>query len=49
LQRPESWSEDIAEYLQSRRNAKSHAVQLMSEVVVNSICHERCDARAIAV
>jgi hypothetical protein len=27
--------EDIAEYLQSGRNAKSHAGQLMSEVVVN--------------
>src|SRR5262249_8951402 len=32
-----SWSvEDIAEYLQSGRNAKSHAWQLMSEVVLNS-------------
>jgi mono/diheme cytochrome c family protein len=32
-----SWSaEDITEYLQSGRNAKSHAGKLMSEVVVNS-------------
>src|SRR6202008_4509052 len=32
-----SWSaDDIAEYLQSGRNVKSHAGQLMSEVVLNS-------------
>jgi mono/diheme cytochrome c family protein len=32
-----SWSvEDITEYLQSGRNARSHAGELMSEVVVNS-------------
>ena len=32
-----SWSvEDIVEYLQSGRNGRSHAGELMSEVVVNS-------------
>jgi mono/diheme cytochrome c family protein len=46
-----SWSvEDIAEYLQSGRNAKSHAGRLMSEVVVNSTSKMRdADVRAIAV
>lgn len=46
-----SWSvEDITEYLQSGRNAKSHAGQLMSEVVVNSTSKmSDADIRAIAV
>jgi mono/diheme cytochrome c family protein len=46
-----SWSvEDIAEYLQSGRNAKSHAGELMSEVVVNSTSKmSDADIRAIAV
>jgi mono/diheme cytochrome c family protein len=45
-----SWSvEDIAEYLQSGRNAKSHAGPLMSEVVVNSTSKmSDADIRAIA-
>lgn len=46
-----SWSvEDITEYLQSGRNAKSHAGELMSEVVVNSTSKmSDADVRAIAV
>ena len=46
-----SWSvEDITEYLQSGRNAKSHAGELMSEVVVNSTSRmSDADVRAIAV
>jgi mono/diheme cytochrome c family protein len=46
-----SWSvEDIVEYLQSGRNAKSHAGELMSEVVVNSTSRmSDADVRAIAV
>jgi mono/diheme cytochrome c family protein len=46
-----SWSvEDIAEFLQSGRNARSHAGQLMSEVVVNSTSQmSDADVRAIAV
>src|SRR3954467_1280521 len=46
-----SWSaEDITEYLQSGRNAKSHAGELMSEVVVNSPSKmSDPDIRAIAV
>ena len=46
-----SWSvEDIAEYLQSGRNAKSHAGGLMAEVVVNSTSKmSDADVRAIAV
>ena len=46
-----SWSvEDITEYLQSGRNAKSHAGELMSEVVVNSTSKmSDGDIRAIAV
>ena len=46
-----SWSaDDIAEYLQSGRNAKSHAGQVMSEVVVNSTSKmSDGDIRAIAV
>src|SRR5882672_2331231 len=46
-----SWSvEDITEYLQSGRNAKSHAGELMSEVVVNSTSvMSDADVRAIAV
>ena len=46
-----SWSvEDITEYLQSGRNAKSHAWQLMSEVVLNSTSKmSDGDIRAIAV
>jgi len=46
-----SWSvDDIAEYLQSGRNAKSHAGPPMSEVVVNSTSKmSDGDARAIAV
>ena len=46
-----SWSvEDITEYLQSGRNGKSHAGELMSEVVVNSTSKmSDADVRAIAV
>ncbi|SFK10086.1 c-type cytochrome [Bradyrhizobium sp. cf659] len=46
-----SWSvEDIAEYLQGGRNAKSHADGLMAEVVVNSTSKmSDADVRAIAV
>jgi mono/diheme cytochrome c family protein len=46
-----SWSvEDIAEYLQSGRNTKSHADGLMAEVVVNSTSKmSDGDVRAIAV
>jgi mono/diheme cytochrome c family protein len=46
-----SWSiEDIAEYLQSGRNGRSHAGQLMSEVVVNSTSvMSNADIRAIAI
>ena len=46
-----SWSaDDIAEYLQSGRNAKSHAGQVMSEVVLNSTSKmSDGDIRAIAV
>ncbi|MEP6838042.1 MAG: cytochrome c [Bradyrhizobium sp.] len=46
-----SWSvEDIAEYLQSGRNGRSHAGELMSEVVVNSTSRmSDADVRAIAV
>lgn len=46
-----SWSvEDIAEYLQSGRNTKSHADGLMAEVVVNSTSKmSDADVRAIAV
>jgi mono/diheme cytochrome c family protein len=46
-----SWSvEDITEYLQSGRNARSHAGELMSEVVVNSTSKmSDADVRAIAV
>ncbi|MDA9491264.1 c-type cytochrome [Bradyrhizobium sp. CCBAU 11361] len=46
-----SWSvEDIAEYLQSGRNAKSHADGLMAEVVVSSTSKmSDADVRAIAV
>jgi mono/diheme cytochrome c family protein len=46
-----SWSvEDITEYLQSGRNARSHAGELMSEVVVNSTSRmSDADVRAIAV
>ena len=46
-----SWSvDDIVEYLQSSRNAKSHADGLMAEVVVNSTSKiSDGDARAIAV
>jgi mono/diheme cytochrome c family protein len=45
-----SWSvEDIAEYLQSGRNGRSHAGPLMSEVVVNSTSlMSDADVRAIA-
>jgi mono/diheme cytochrome c family protein len=45
-----SWSvDDIAEYLQSGRNGRSHADGLMAEVVVNSTSHmSDDDARAIA-
>src|SRR5207253_3048759 len=45
-----SWSvEDIAEYLQSGRNGRSHAGSLMSEVVVNSTSKmSDSDIRAIA-
>jgi hypothetical protein len=42
--------DDFAEYLQDGRNAKSHAGQLMSEVVVNSTSvMSAADVRAIAV
>jgi len=46
-----SWSvDDIAEYLQSGRNGRSHAGELMSEVVVNSTSRMTDnDVRAIAV
>jgi len=46
-----SWGvDDIAEYLQSGRNAKSHAGELMSEVVLNSTSKmSDADVRAIAV
>lgn len=46
-----SWSaEDIAEYLQSGRNAKSHAGGPMADVVVNSTSKmSDADVRAIAV
>ena len=46
-----SWSvEDIAEYLKSGRNGRSHAGELMSEVVVNSTSKmSDADVRAIAV
>jgi mono/diheme cytochrome c family protein len=45
-----SWSvEDIVEYLQSGRNGRSHAGELMSEVVVNSTSRmSDADVRAIA-
>jgi mono/diheme cytochrome c family protein len=46
-----SWSvDDIAEYLQSGRNGKSHAGKLMAEVVVNSTSKmSDADLRAIAI
>ncbi|MBR0753634.1 cytochrome c [Bradyrhizobium jicamae] len=46
-----SWSvDDIVEYLQSGRNARSHAGPLMSEVIVNSTSRMAdADVRAIAV
>ncbi|MEA2864278.1 MAG: hypothetical protein QOC84_2234 [Bradyrhizobium sp.] len=46
-----SWSvDDIVEYLQSGRNARSHAGGLMAEVVVNSTSKmSDADIRAIAV
>ena len=46
-----SWSvDDIAEYLQSGRNGRSHAGGLMSEIVVNSTSKmSDADIRAIAV
>ncbi len=46
-----SWSvDDIAEYLQSGRNGRSNAGELMSEVVVNSTSiMSDADVRAIAV
>ena len=46
-----SWSaEDIAAYLQSGRNGKSHAGELMSKVAVNSMPKTSdADARAIGV
>jgi len=46
-----SWSvDDIVEYLQSGRNAKSHADGLMADVVVNSTSKmSDADVRAIAV
>ena len=45
-----SWSvEDIVEYLQSARNAKSHAGGLMAEIVINSTSQmSEADVRAIA-
>lgn len=47
----QSWSEDdITEYLQSGRNAKSHADGPMAEVIVNSTSKmSDADVRAIAV
>ena len=47
----QSWSaQDIAEYLQSGRNAKSHAGGPMAEVIVNSTSKmSEADVRAIAV
>ncbi|HEX9213966.1 MAG TPA: c-type cytochrome, partial [Bradyrhizobium sp.] len=47
----QSWSaQDIAEYLQSGRNAKSHADGLMAEVIVNSTSKmSDADVRAMAV
>ena len=47
----ETWSvEDIATYLQSGRNGKSHAGELMAKVAVNSMPKTSdADARAIAV
>lgn len=47
----QSWSAgDIAEYLQSGRNAKSHAGGLMAEVILNSTSKmSDADVRAIAV
>src|ERR1041384_1942542 len=46
-----SWSvENITEYLQSGRNGKSHAGEVMSEVVVNSTSRmSDADVRAIAI
>jgi len=46
-----SWSaDDIAEYLQSGRNGRSHAGELMSEVVVNSTSKmSDADIRSIAI
>jgi mono/diheme cytochrome c family protein len=46
-----SWSvEDIAEYLQSGRNGRSHADGPMAQVVLNSTSHmSDADVRAIAV
>lgn len=46
-----SWSvEDITEYLQSGRNGRSHAGELMSEIVVNSTSKmSDADVRAMAV
>jgi mono/diheme cytochrome c family protein len=46
-----SWStDDIVEYLQSGRNARSHADGLMAEVIVNSTSKmSDADVRAIAV
>src|SRR5207302_4818123 len=46
-----SWSvDDIAEYLQSGRNGKSHADGLMAEVIVNSTSKmSDADVRSIAV
>jgi mono/diheme cytochrome c family protein len=46
-----SWSvDDIVEYLQSGRNTKSHAGELMSEVVLNSTSKmSDADVRAMAV
>jgi mono/diheme cytochrome c family protein len=46
-----SWSvEDLVEYLQSGRNAKSHAGGLMAEVIVNSTSKmSDTDVKAIAV
>jgi len=46
-----SWSvEDITEYLQSGRNGRSHAGEVMSEVVINSTSKmSDADIRAIAV
>jgi mono/diheme cytochrome c family protein len=46
-----SWTvDDVAEYLQSGRNGKSHAGGLMAEVVVNSTANmSDADVRAMAV